>query len=109
MLAVGGWPAPSHARWTPLDIGLLTKAKKHAEARRLGYTKRRGKPPGQSTPLCLTHAHLHVFAVIIRLSTGKAGESAEACGVHLHSRSRLAAPSGSTPGGSQIGRGQTLE
>src|SRR5262249_11231275 len=36
------WPALCPARWEPPDIGLWTKARKNAEARRLGYTKRRG-------------------------------------------------------------------
>jgi putative transposase len=37
---------------------LWTKAKKNAEARRLGYTRRRGLRPGQSAPLRVTDAHL---------------------------------------------------
>src|SRR5215472_192610 len=37
------WPATCPARWELPDIGLWTKARKNAEARRLGYTKRRFK------------------------------------------------------------------
>jgi hypothetical protein len=51
--------------------GLWTKVKKNAEARRLGYTKRRYKGLDKAPDSSLTDAHLHVFAAITWLSTGQ--------------------------------------
>jgi hypothetical protein len=47
-----------HARWAPPDIGLWTKVKKNAEARRLGYTKRRFMGLDKAPDSSLTNVHL---------------------------------------------------
>jgi putative transposase len=44
---------------------LWTKARKNAEARRLGSTKRRGLRAGQRTPLRLSHPHLQSGARLL--------------------------------------------
>src|SRR5215472_15605708 len=41
---------------------LWTKAKKNAEARRLGYTKRRGVSLDKAPDSCLAHPHLQSWA-----------------------------------------------
>jgi hypothetical protein len=102
MLAVGDWPATSHARWAPPDIGLWTKVKQNAEARRLGYTKRCGKRPGQSAPLRLNDAHLQPGARLFAAhQTG--GESADAGGAHPCPRPRLDSPCGLLQAGARLG------
>jgi hypothetical protein len=50
---------------------LWTKAKKNAEARRLGYTKRRGLRPGSGAPLRVPHAHLQSGARLLDSAPGK--------------------------------------
>ena len=50
---------------------LWTKAKKNAEARRLGSTKRRFKGLDQAPDSRLSHPHLHASAATIRCESGK--------------------------------------
>src|ERR1051326_6977279 len=87
--------------------GLWTKAKKNAEARRLGYTKRRFKGLDKA-PHYVSPTLTYNLGRDYSLRTGKAGESADAGGAHPYPLPRLDAPCGAAPGGDQTGWSQTL-
>src|ERR1051326_280374 len=79
--------------------GLWTKWHKNAEARRLGYTKRRFKGLDKA-PHYVSPTLTYNLGRDYSLRTGKAGESADAGGAHPYPRPRLDAPCGPAAGGS---------
>ena len=82
--------------------GLWAKAKQNAEARRLGYTKRHFQGL-DNAPHYVSPTLTYNLGRDYSLRTGKAGESADACGAHPRPLPGLDTPCGAAPGRGQPG------
>ena len=82
--------------------GLWTKARKNAEARRLGERLATLQRAGQSTPLCVSDAHLQPGPRLFAANRAR-GEHPDPCGADPHPLPGLESPCGPAPGGSPIG------
>src|SRR5215472_9448474 len=86
---------------------LWTKARKNAEARRLGYTRRRFKGLDKAPDSCLAHPHLQSGPRLL-VASRPGGEPPDAWGTDLRALPGLDSPCGPAPDGGDPRRSQAL-